>query len=260
MSDGNIVSQNPQVVVTHLSSGWWVEPPASPLASHDIHVWGFPLDAAPSTVAESGEEVLSPDERQRAARFHFARDTRRFKIARSRMRFILGSYLERPPGELCFAYAGHGKPSIENPEKDIRFNLSHSGERAVLAVVQGREVGVDIEQIRQNVEIDALAERFFSVGEKEFLRRLASADKLRNFFRFWTCKEALLKAQAVGLTRNLASFTVDLNSVPPRLSDAEEIHSDESKWSLLELESEPGYASALAVEGSIVSVKDFRQS
>ncbi|MGC2474244.1 MAG: 4'-phosphopantetheinyl transferase superfamily protein [Candidatus Sulfotelmatobacter sp.] len=257
MSDDNIVSQSPQVVVTHLGSNWWMDLSAPALASPDIHVWEFPLEAPASTVAEAGE-VLSPDEHQRAARFHFDRDARRFKIARSRMRSILGSYLERPPGELHFVYAQHGKPSIENPEKDIRFNLSHSGERAVLAVVQGREVGVDIEQIRENVEIDALAERFFSDGEKELLRLLARADKLRNFFRFWTCKEAFLKAQAVGLTRSLASFTVDLKSVPPRFSDTQEIHSEDSKWSLLELDCKPEYASALAVEGTIGSVKDFR--
>jgi len=258
VGEGNISSQNPQVVVTQLGSYWWIKPSASAIASHEIHVWKFPLEAPHTTVAEAGE-VLSPDERQRAARFHFERDARRFKIARARMRSILGSYLEHPPNELCFVYTKHGKPSIENPKRDIRFNLSHSGERAVLAVVQGREVGVDIEQIRENVEIDELAERFFSSGEKELLRPLARPHKLRNFFRFWTCKEAFLKAQAVGLTRSLASFTVDLNAVPPRLSDAEEIHSEDSKWSLLELDCEPGYASALAVEGSIGSVKDFRQ-
>jgi len=258
VNNGEIVSQNPKVVVTHLSSAWWMKLSPPPLASPDVHVWEFPLAAPASTVAEASE-LLSADELKRAARFHFERDARRFTVARSRMRAILGSYLECPPAELCFVYAAHGKPAIENPERDIRFNLSHSGERSVLAIVQGLEVGVDIEQIRENVEIDALAERFFSDGEKEFLRPLSRADKLRNFFRFWSCKEAFLKAQAVGLTRSLASFTVDLNSVPPRLSGAQEIHSQESKWSLLELDCEPGYASALAVEGTIGSVKAFRQ-
>jgi 4'-phosphopantetheinyl transferase len=259
VSDDKIGSENTQGAVTHLSSDWWTKPGAPPLFSlHEIHVWEFPLDAPESTVAEAGE-VLSPDERQRAVRFHFERDARRFRIARSRMRSILGLYLQHPASELRFVYAEHGKPSIENPEKDIRFNLSHSGEQAVLAVVQGREVGVDIEQIRENVEIDQLAERFFSGSEKEFLRPLARADKLRNFFRFWTCKEAFLKAQAVGLTRSLASFTVDLNAVPPRLSGTEETQGEESKWSLRELACESGYKSALAAEGSIGPVKIFRQ-
>jgi 4'-phosphopantetheinyl transferase len=258
VSDDKIGSKNTQVAVTYLSSDWWTSPAAYPIASDEIHVWEFPLNARQSTVAEAGE-ALSPDERQRAARFHFERDARRFRIARSRMRSILGLYLQHPASELRFVYAEHGKPSIENPEKDIRFNLSHSGEQAVLAVVQGREVGVDIEQIRENVEIDQLAERFFSGSEKEFLRPLPRADKLRNFFRFWTCKEAFLKAQAVGLTRSLASFTVDLNAVPPRLSGTEETQGEESKWSLQDLACESGYQSALAAEGSIGPVKIFRQ-
>jgi 4'-phosphopantetheinyl transferase len=176
------------------------------------------------------------------------------------MRSILGSYLQTVPSSLQFVYSEHGKPRIKNPvARDIRFNVSHSGEQAVVAVVSGREIGVDVEQIRDNVEIDSLAERFFSIAEKDFLRRLPHKEKLPTFFRFWTCKEAFLKAQAVGLSRSLASFTVDLTTIRPRLLAARATVEEESQWSLLELACQTGYASALAVEGPIGAVGIFQQ-
>jgi 4'-phosphopantetheinyl transferase len=161
---------------------------------------------------------------------------------------------------LQFLYSEHGKPRITNPAaQDIRFNVSHSGEQAVVAVVSGREIGVDVEQIRENMEIDSLAERFFSIAEKDFLRRLPQEEKLSTFFRFWTCKEAFLKAQAVGLSRSLASFTVDLTTIRPHLLAAGAAQEEESQWSLFELACQSGYASAMAVEGSIGAMRIFQQ-
>jgi 4'-phosphopantetheinyl transferase len=173
---------------------------------------------------------------------------------------ILGSYLHSSARELQFLYSEHGKPRLKNSGQDLRLNVSHSGEQAVIAVVSGREIGVDVEQIRDNVEIDSLAERFFSTAEKKFMRELPREEKLLTFFRFWTCKEAFLKAQAVGLTRSLASFTVDLTEAPPSLSAADKTRHEESQWSLFELECQSGYASALAVEGVVGTVKIFRQN
>ncbi len=246
------------IVVTELDGDWWRNPPAVELVSNEIHIWQFPLNVPESTL-DRYTELLSTDEKQKAGRFHFQRDNRRFTVTRATMRSILGSYVQFGPRELRFRYSEHGKPQIKNPARDIRFNVSHSGEEAVVAVTSGRETGVDVEQIRDNVEIDSLAERFFSTTEKDFLRGLPHEKKLSTFFRFWTCKEAFLKAQAVGLTRSLASFTVDLTTIRPSLLAAAETRGEESQWSLLELACQPGYASALAVEGLIGAVRIFRQ-
>jgi 4'-phosphopantetheinyl transferase len=250
--------QDSTIAVTELHGDWWRNAPAVELISNEIHVWQFPLNAPESTL-DGYAELLSADEKQRAGRFHFQRDNRRFTVTRATMRSILGSYVKSGPSELQFLYSEHGKPRIKNPARDIRFNVSHSGEQAVVAVVSGRETGVDVEQIRDNVEIDSLAERFFSSTEKDFLRGLPQEKKLSTFFRFWTCKEAFLKAQAVGLTRSLASFTVDLTTIPPSLLAAAETRGEESQWSLSELGCQTGYASALAVEGSIGTVQIFRK-
>jgi 4'-phosphopantetheinyl transferase len=255
--DGGSRLQDSAIVVSELDGDWWRNPPAVELVSNEIHVWQFPLNVPESTL-DRYTELLSADEKQKAGRFHFQRDTRRFAVTRATTRSILGSYLQSGPSELHFLYSEHGKPRIKNPGWDIRFNVSHSGEQAVVAVTSGRETGVDVEQIRDNVEIDSLAERFFSTTEKDFLRGLPHEKKLSTFFRFWTCKEAFLKAQAVGLTRSLASFTVDLTAIRPSLLAAAETRGEESQWSLVELGCQTGYASALAVEGSIGTVQIFR--
>ncbi len=249
--------QNLPMAVTELQRDWRRNPPVEAIGSEEIHVWRFPVDVPGSTV-EACAELLSGDEKQRAARFHFQRDTRRFTVTRATLRSILGSYLQSSASDLHFQYAEHGKPRIKSPAKDIRFNVSHSGEQAVVTIAL-HEIGVDVEQIRENVEIESLAERFFSMAERKFMRGLPREEKLLTFFRFWTCKEAFLKAQAVGLTRSLASFTVDLREARPRLLAADRSQREESPWSLSELACEPGYASALAMEGPIREIKIFRE-
>ena len=126
------------------------------------------------------------------------------------MRAILAAYTNAPAGELRFKLYAKDKPALE-PLSDIRFNISHSGDMALLGIALGREVGVDIEAIRTNVEIENLAERFFSPHERETIRSLPEQDKVAAFFRCWSCKEAFLKAQGVGLSRSLNSFDVKWN-------------------------------------------------
>lgn len=247
-----------KTTLTELDRACWLSPSALRLLPLEVHVWEFSLAVPDSTVVDCSKR-LSADEQQRATRFHFAADRSRFTVARGALRTTLTAYTGTPPESHRFTYSKHGKPRLESQFLDIRFNLSHSGERAVIGVTLGREIGVDIEQVRENVEIDSLAERFFSVGEREFMRGLPHEKKLGTFFRYWTCKEAFLKAQAVGLARSLASFTVDLSGRHPSLVDAYEPSGEELQWSLEEIECNPGYAAALAVEGSIAGLRIFRQ-
>jgi 4'-phosphopantetheinyl transferase len=83
--------------------------------------------------------------------------------------------------------------SLQGPDS-VEFNLSHSGSRAWLAFARGREVGVDVEQIRNTLDYEVLALRFFSPAEQKELTALGAAEKCRGFFRCWTRKEAYIKA------------------------------------------------------------------
>src|SRR5262245_16151833 len=117
----------------------WRSPPAAlELSSPEVHVWRADLDPD-SSCLEHLQRSLSIDELQRAARFHFPRDRRRYTVARGVLRDILSRYLGRPPSELRFRYSAYGKPALAGTFADsaLRFNVSHSHEVALFAVTYG---------------------------------------------------------------------------------------------------------------------------
>ena len=231
----------------------WRRPPGAVRASGDeVHVWRATLRRAPADIAALGR-LLSEDERERAARFRFARDRDDFTAARGTLRLILGLYTGRPPSGLRFIYNSFGKPSLEDVAAGgvLRFNLSHAGGVALYAVASGREVGIDLELMREDLECEELAGRFFSRREVAALRALPAEERTRAFFNCWTRKEAYIKARGQGLSLPLDSFDITLSPhEPPALLATRGDAKDSSRWSLRELTIGPGYAAALAVEGS----------
>jgi len=252
--------QNPSVEISiaAIQPGSIGEPRAPSLASAEIHVWEIPLLVSELAFAHCAN-LLSSEEHTRASRFHFEKDARRFTVARGCVRSILAGYALLPASDLRFIYAQHGKPSLAQAAIDIRFSVSHSGDMALLGVALEREVGVDIEAVREDIETDKLAERFFSVHERESLRLLPLEQRVPSFFRCWSCKEAFLKAQGVGLSRPLGSFDVDTNpGQAARLLSTRPDPSEAARWSLYKVETAPGYAAAAAVEGSITAMTILR--
>jgi len=241
--------------VIEVEAGALLSPSVPALMPGEIHVWSFSLTASDSWLA-SCQQLLSSDERTRASRFHFERDAHRFTVARGTVRGILGAYLHEPASELNFLSTKNGKPALADPTSDLRFNISHSGDRGLLGLVLGREIGVDIEAIRPDVETDKLAERFFSEHERQSLRKLPGKERVAAFFRCWTCKEAFLKAQGVGLSRSLGSFDVEVNpALPARLLATRPDANEAAKWYLREVETVQNYSAAAAVEGLVNEMK-----
>jgi 4'-phosphopantetheinyl transferase len=224
---------------------------ARTVAAGAVDVWRFNLDK-PESPFDDLESLLSADELARASRFRFDRDRLRFIAVRGLLRRVLARYGGSNPAQLVFSYSPHGKPSLQSNADDIRFNLSHSNGLAVCAVTRGREIGIDLEKIRHDIEIEELAQRFFSGYEFDALRALAPEDRIPAFYRIWTCKEAFVKAQGLGLSRPLSSF--DMEASPAKTAallatrpDAEEAN----QWSVRVLEIASGYAAAVVVNGHI---------
>ena len=169
-----------------------------PLEPHMAHVWRVPLDDV--SQLEAYLPTLSAEEQARADRFFRDVHRRRFVIAHGALRRILADYLDVMPGVLEFVTGEHGKPAltpIAGPQPAaVEFNLSHSGDLALVAVTRANPVGVDVEQWDEGVECMELAERFFSPNERRALRALAKAPNhvVAGFFAAWTRKEAYLKA------------------------------------------------------------------
>jgi 4'-phosphopantetheinyl transferase len=203
-----IASFNRRAKVQWLDS----EPPATNpvqlnvprLAREDVHVWRASLDAPPPRVSAWLQALLSPDENERAARFFFERDRRRFIVGRGILRSLLGAYLGRRPGEIRFCYGPNGKPALAEvkPGERVFFNVAHSEDAALFAFARAGEIGVDIERVRPLPDWQAIAEASFGPDELIRLRRCPEAARREEFFRAWTRQEALLKATGVGLGGN----------------------------------------------------------
>jgi 4'-phosphopantetheinyl transferase len=240
------------------TSAKWLRPGIPDLTPGGVHVWTIAL-TVPDRVLVSFGELLSSDERERASQFRFEGDARRFVVARGSARRLLAAYVQREPSDLKFCYSGHGKPSLAEASDNLRFNLSHSHDLALLAVAHGRELGVDLEWMCREVETEKLAERFFSVHEQETLRAVPEPERTVAFYRIWTCKEAFLKAQGSGFSRALDSFDIELaENRSARLSGTRPDGAEASRWSLRELGVAKGYAAALAVEGPITELVQLR--
>ena len=230
----------------------WLPPPSDSvldlaLGSTDVHVWRVSLAQPPAAVAELAR-TLSDDERARAARFHFDRDRTAYTIARGTLRTLLGRYLAHPPAQLAFGYRDKGKPYLLAPAGDLRFNLSHSGQLALLAFGRDRELGVDIEKRRPLSDLVSLARTSFSPNEYAAFLRLPASDQQHAFFACWSRKEAFIKATGEGVSQ-LADFDVSLApDEPARLLRVAGEPPGQLRWSLQDLPEITDYAAALVTD------------
>src|SRR5205085_5860410 len=220
------------------------------LVEPHVHVWTLDLDANPAEVGRLSA-LLCPEERERAARFHFDHHRRRFIVGRGLLRSILGEYSGVPPERVEFAYGIHGKPALSHgPEGgNLQFNLAHSENVGLLAVTAGSRIGVDVERIRKIEDLDGLVARFFSPRESRLFENLPLQQKPEAFFNLWTRKEAWLKATGEGIGDHLNRVEVSfLPAEPARLLSLPAGFGPEATWSLHDLDPASGFAGALAIE------------
>jgi 4'-phosphopantetheinyl transferase len=233
-----------------------------PLTSGEIHLWLASLDQKASLLG-GFLQTLSPEERRQADRFRRDRDRTRFVTGHGVLRSILGSYLNTGPGQLQLCRGENGKPRLLDSSggDEIHFNLSHSDGAALFAFALDREVGVDIECVREVPEMDQIAEQCFSAKENELLRSLPRGQKKDFFFSVWTCREAFLKALGHGLLRPLQR--VDLLPVPGERFTSVDMDGESggaSRWTVEPLAPAPGLAAALCVQGESASAHFFNWS
>ena len=167
------------------------------LATGEIHLWRAAL-AEPRRLA-GAEAVLSREEILRTRRFIHRVDQERYIAAHGALRMVLGLYLSVDPQSLEFLIGPHGKPALVQTFTDLRFNLSHSADLALIAVARGREVGVDVERVERDIEFEPIVDQYFDPTEAWELRTAPPEERVSRFFDLWTRKEASLKAEGVGL-------------------------------------------------------------
>jgi len=231
-------------------------PPTFPIGRVDV--WRVRLDEPPTVGSEAS--VMSVDEFTRASRFHFEKDRVHFTRCRSALRRVLAGYLQIPAVEVRFEYLLSGKPQLsaeQNPQA-LQFNVSHSAGMALIAVRSQHRLGVDIERIRDDVDTNSLAERFFSLRERAGLQSLPDHLRVPGFYACWTRKEAFLKATGDGLSFPLADFSVTTH--PDLYPELEEIRGNTEtckRWFLADLSVVDGYRATVALEQSYPRLETF---
>jgi 4'-phosphopantetheinyl transferase len=224
-----------------------------------IDVWNILL---PDVFGEldACTEILTIPEQKRAKRFIKKKDAQQFILCRGLRRKILADYLDQAPQRLHFSQNKNGKPFLEDCE--LNFNVSHSRNRLLIAVTSGRAVGVDIEFRRDDVQMDAIAQRWFAPEEQAFFQGLENPQI--GFFDIWAKKEAYVKARGQGIFHKLNSFSVPLDTTSdvPTIGQKMKLARNDSReaeksgeWFFQTLEIDPAYAAAIVSEAPPVPVQ-----
>ncbi len=197
-------------------------------------------------------DVLSKDELERAGRLVVAGKRSQFVAARVGLRRTLGLICKQEPGELRFSVSEHGKPFLEEVSGGGRrpcFNLSHSGDWALLSIASTGRIGCDIEQVRASRPLARIAERFFAPEENRLLLGVSQAELATLFYRGWTRKEAYVKAIGTGLTFSSRRFVVSLATGSGRhLLSSEYPDERPESWQFFDVDVAAGYDASVCVE------------
>jgi len=195
-------------------SNWYSQDSFIDLADNDIHIWLNYLNVHEARIKHL-YPLLSSEEKERSERFKFYKHRKAFIASHGFMHTVLARYIDTNANEIEFSQTEFGKPSlidIQN-KNNIQFNLSHSGNMAILAVCKQHSLGIDVEFAERKVDWRGISKRFFTPNEQQQLDKLTEEEQRQAFFQIWTRKEAHMKVTGQGLSLAPTQFEV---SVPPQ--------------------------------------------
>ena len=209
---------------------WPTAPAQLWLQPGEIHLWRVLLDD-PARL-EGARAVLSKEETTKAERFVFDSDRDRYIASHGALRMVLARYIAVEPAALEFRTGPNGKPTLVQIFTDVRFNLSHSGDLALIAVARGREVGVDVERVQEDIFFEQIVEHYFEPAEAWDLRVTPPNERALRFFDLWTKKEACLKAEGTGLGSRPRTERFGVRNLTPASGYAGAVASEGDDWQL----------------------------
>lgn len=237
------------IAMTFSSDLWQPSPFIIPEPVSHIDLWRVRLGKSEGNDQDL-RSILASQELDRADRFRFPHLRNDFVLSHAALRTILARYLKVPPQDIRFYTGEYGKPEISSPlnHTNLQFNLSHSGEWAIIAVTQDRAVGVDVEKFRSDVNHLDLAHRYFSEREYQSLLALPVDERESAFFICWTRKEAFLKALGEGLSYPLSQFSVTISAENPGLEHVDNDPTAISRWKFTSFQPGENYYGTVVYE------------
>ncbi len=213
------------------------------LGEDAIHIWGVHVPDVLDRL-DALHAVLSAVEKEKAARFHRDADRQSSIAARGALRVLLSGYTGISAAELEFDYSENGKPHVA--DSDVDFNVSHSADWVVLAFGRNRNIGVDVEKIKWEMDVESIASRYFAPEEIDLIEN--AEDRHSIFFQLWARKEAYVKACGSALFRELGSFSVPLaeGGLPET--------GTKGGWIFQRLEAGSKYAAAVVTDKELSSI------
>ena len=239
----------------NLKNTWQKTPDTLSVSKDHIDIWLCDLKQLSGDI-NNYYSVLSEDERQRADKLRVEDKKQQYIITRGALRQRLGLLTNIDPKDFVFEYLEHGKPVLANNHQctDIKFNVSHSNDLALIAIAQEQNIGIDIEKINCESNHQALMTRFFSKAEQTEFQTMPDANMARAFCACWTRKEAFIKAVGDGVSYGLDKFdvTVDLENQSPEIN----LHKPtEKRWSAINLPINDEYMACLVSDRDGLSVR-----
>ncbi len=221
-----------------------------PLQSKQVHVWCLSFrehtEHVPNYYA-----LLSDDEKIKASKFHFEKDKNQSIISRGALRQLSALYLDRPIDDIAFTYGEYGKPEYSF-KSYLKFNVSHSGDMAIIGFVKDHDIGVDIEHIKTDFDVMDIAVNYFSELEIKTLKAFPKKKHIEGFYRCWTRKEAFIKAKSQGLSFPLNAFSVSIDSNNhANLLETKWDKREAKDWKLFSFTPNKDYIGAVSIKGAV---------
>lgn len=222
------------------------------LGKSDLHIWQISL-TNDEELLDLCTSVLDKETHRKAGWFKFKRNQNKYIICHGILRLLLADYLKLNTSEFSIAKHKKGKPFIaENP---VFFNMSDSGDLCVYAFTRTGEVGIDIEEERELPDLDELIAKNLTNREMEFIEKFPN-QRSTYFFRFWTMKEAYLKAIGEGmrLTPDKLEFSIEKTGI--KLSGLSDIYQQDD-WIIKEFFTKTSYFGTMVFKNIHTNIRHF---
>lgn len=241
----------------HETNGNQVTPP------HVIIRHVVPSQVSQLGVVQTMQQVLSDTERARLNAFTQDKHRHAYLVSHALKRHVLAQILGIDAKQIQFNTTKTGKPMVQSTQSGLscHFNLSHALDKVVVAVSR-QPLGIDVESTTRNLEDLAIAKRFFAAQEYAHIAACPPEEQKLMFFKYWTLKEAYLKAEGWGLSKRLDAVAFDVSS-PITMSVLDSIAEPSSEWRFWQTTLAPShllsvaYATTHATEGTVFDCREW---